>query len=417
MSAPSVRRIGSDAKLLRFLAGRFLGLLGDQFLLFAVPLLVYQTTGSVAHSGLVFFIEWTPRILSLPLAGVFADRFGGRRIYLISDAARAMACLVAFFALRSYPDETFRIVALIIGFVAFFNSQAFVALESTLPRLMPLGEVAKAQAVLQSADQTSIILGPAAAALCASLFSKQALFLIVGVAFALSFLNLLVMRGLELGGGVAGQLGGPRRSLVDDFRTGVNTLLSHHQLFPVIALTWLANLMIGTMMSTNAAITTGVFSHSDRVFGMVNTMTGFISVGLLLLVPRLTHRFSITFLGLAAFTTMTGGALLAGLSPSYPGFAVGVVGLMGSIGVFNVFLRTERARIIPREHLGKTMGFIVLLNNCSLPLSGLILGAGAAEVLGPQHLLLMIAAVAALPAAWLLPQLVKGKNHANSRSS
>jgi MFS family permease len=400
------------ALFVRFLGGRFLALLGDQFLLFAVPLLTYQVTGSVARSGLMFFIEWTPRILSLPFAGVFADRFGGRRIYLTSDLGRAVACVLAFGAMRARPDATFVVLAVVVSLSAWFNSQAFVALESTLPRLVSPAELPAAQATLQGTDQSSQILGPAAATVCAALLSKQALFLLVGLAFLLSFVNLLTLRGLDLGPSSA-----HRRSLVADLGTGVSTLIAHRSLFRVIALTFLANLMIGTTFATSAAITTGVFARSDRMFGVVNTITGCVAVTTFLLVPRLLRRFSILRLGIASFLLMMGGALLAGLSPSYQGFAVGCVVLLSSVGVFNVFLRTERARIIPREHLGKTMGIVVLLNNCSLPLSGLLLGTGVAESLGPQRLIFLVAAAASAPAALLLPRLVRQEIHANPRCS
>ncbi|MGL4505652.1 MAG: MFS transporter, partial [Aeromonas sobria] len=77
-----------------FLGSRMLSGLGDQILQFAVPLLVYRSTGSIALSGLAFFIEWLPRLISLPLAGVFADRVGGRRVYILADGLRAAACVV-----------------------------------------------------------------------------------------------------------------------------------------------------------------------------------------------------------------------------------------------------------------------------------------------------------------------------------
>src|SRR5690606_11449116 len=54
-AVPLARATVTSPLLIRFLAGRFIGLLGDQFMLFVVPLLAYQTTGSVADAGAVFF--------------------------------------------------------------------------------------------------------------------------------------------------------------------------------------------------------------------------------------------------------------------------------------------------------------------------------------------------------------------------
>jgi MFS family permease len=68
--------------------------------------------------------------------------------------------------------------------------------------------------------------------------------------------------------------------------------------------------------------------------------------------------------------------LLAGLvmaiSGHYVIYALGYAALMAFDGIFNVYIRTLRSQIIPKEHLGKTTGFIALLNMFSIPLSGLM---------------------------------------------
>ncbi len=388
--------------LLQFLAGRFVGLLGDQLLLFAVPLLVYEQTGSVQRSGLIMFIEWVPRILSMPLAGVLSDRTGGRLIYLTSDFARALACFVAYLALRHDSFATFTVLAMLVGFVGFFNAQAFVALESTLPKVVGLDSLPKAQALLQAGDQVSQIAGPALATLLAQWVGKEALVAIVGGAFFISFANLVLLPGITLDRGTRGQ-----RTLRGDLLLGVKTLLRYPALFKVIVLTWFANLILGVTFATSPAIVTGVFGKADRYFGMLTTVTGCFAVAGFVLVPRLLRRFSVAQLGLSAFGVMVTGALVAGGGRRFAIFATGATLLFGSVGVFNVFLRTERARIIPSEHLGKTMGVVVLLNLCALPCSGLLVSAGMADRLGPQGLILAVTLLSLIPAAVLLPQLAK----------
>ena len=77
----------------RLFVARFLAALADQIMLFAVPVIVYSQTKSVALSGLAFFIEWLPRVISLPLAGSLSDRLGSRRIYLGADASDIRASI------------------------------------------------------------------------------------------------------------------------------------------------------------------------------------------------------------------------------------------------------------------------------------------------------------------------------------
>jgi hypothetical protein len=108
------------AQLLPFFIGRFLGSLADQFLLFAVPLMIFKTTGSIAWSGVAFSLEWLPRILSFPIAGAVVDRFGSKPVYLSADIIRLTGCGFAFFGLVSIPKYDYAILialAVINGFL------------------------------------------------------------------------------------------------------------------------------------------------------------------------------------------------------------------------------------------------------------------------------------------------------------
>jgi MFS family permease len=385
---------------LRFILGRFLAALGDQFLLFAVPLLVYKTTGSVSLSGLTFFIEWAPRVLFLPLAGVLTDRFGGPGVYLTSDVARSLACILAFVLLTSIPGSTFLALSVLVGIVSVLNAQAFVALEVSLPRYAKPEQLPRAQALLQGSEQLSQILGPALAALCALTLPKEHLLLVAAVAFAISFINVLwLRRGL---GGVPTRAGQRPEPLLKALRMGWSILWDRPLIFALIGLTTLVNLMIGVTLACSAALTTGVFSMPDSYFGALYTLGGVVAVASFLMLPLLMRRFSLARLGVSAYALMCLSTLGIGLATTYAQFAVGLALLLGSVGIFNVFIRTERVRLIPSEHLGKTMGLVVLLNQLSLPFSGLLVAALAGR-LGPQRVILGVGLTAILAAAFLLP--------------
>jgi MFS family permease len=388
----------SPVALFRFACGRFLAALADQFLLFAVPLLVYKTTGSVSKSGLAFFIEWAPRVLSLPVAGVLADRFGGPAVYIFVDGTRSLLCALGFVLLLNLPTGSFLILSVLVSLLAILNAQAFVALEASLPRYVGAGQLPKAQALLQGSEQTSQILGPALAAFCATLVSTQGLLLVCAGMFAVSFVNVLAMRvALAMA-----PSSNRSSSLFESLRTGVQTLRNTPVLFAMIGLTILVNLMIGVTLASSAALTTGVFSMPDHYFGLLYTLGGAVGVASFFALPRLTKRFPLVRLGTTAYATMCLGAVAIGLAPNYGQFAFGLALLLGSVGLFNVFIRTERVRHIPPEHLGKTMGLIVLLNQMPLPLSGLLV-ALFSEKLGAQRVILAVAGAAILTALILFP--------------
>lgn len=63
-----------------FYVSQFLSRLADHILLFLVPLIVFQITGSVGWSGVAFFIETLPRFVAFPIAGILADRLPAYRL-------------------------------------------------------------------------------------------------------------------------------------------------------------------------------------------------------------------------------------------------------------------------------------------------------------------------------------------------
>jgi hypothetical protein len=63
--------------------------------------------------------------------------------------------------------------------------------------------------------------------------------------------------------------------------------------------------------------------------------------------------------------------------------------------MFSVFIRSLRQQIIPAGDFGKTTGLIVLLNNLSQPLAGLIV-AGAAGLVSTGLLITLLTAAASL---------------------
>jgi hypothetical protein len=63
----------------------------DQIILFLVPLVIFQLTGSVAWSGAAFFLETLPRYLSFPVCGTLCDRTSPLTLLRISQLCRSVA--------------------------------------------------------------------------------------------------------------------------------------------------------------------------------------------------------------------------------------------------------------------------------------------------------------------------------------
>ena len=81
---------GEQARRTLFSGGVLIGLMAQQLVLFAVPLIIYRDTGEVATLGLAYALEWLPSLVAYPFAGVLADRDGGVRLFSRANLARAV---------------------------------------------------------------------------------------------------------------------------------------------------------------------------------------------------------------------------------------------------------------------------------------------------------------------------------------
>jgi predicted MFS family arabinose efflux permease len=70
-------------------SGQLLSNLGNWLLILAIPVYVFELTGSVASTSAAVLAETLPALLLGPLAGVAADRWNRRTIMLLCDALRA----------------------------------------------------------------------------------------------------------------------------------------------------------------------------------------------------------------------------------------------------------------------------------------------------------------------------------------
>lgn len=351
-------------RLKQFVAARFLGSMGDQFLLFVVPLAIFKSTGNVKYSGLAFVIEWLPRIVFFPLAGFFVDRINPKYLLCGVDSGRTLVLLSAL-ALIAAGASTFVVLSLMMAFLSIAYILNFVGGEALLPRNLDVKDLPKANSILQGVDQVSQIMGPALAAII-SLWGGLNPILLAGAAlFAGSALLQSTLRSQS----TSSQHSFSFADLYESNRTALRVLLDNKVLFHLSALTWVVNLVYGAALVVSASVVLKVFALPESYFGILQTSAAVASIVAFGLVPRFSHRFGISTLGATSFCAMILAGLVLAVSGHYTMYLIGYAALMAFDGAFSVYIRTVRSQIIPQEHLGKTTGLIGLMNMCSIPMS------------------------------------------------
>lgn len=353
-----------------FFTSMFAARLADQFLLFVVPLVVYQTTQSVALSGLAYAAETLPRVLLYPVCGVLSDRYSPLRLMQLSQIGRAVICVLG---LGGYA--LFGGLGWVVGISALcglLTTQGFMAREVMLPQIFANARFEKVQSISQSVNQTSIVTGPLLAASLFALSNWQTVVVVAAVMFVVAEFSMMIWRKSNQTP-IAATDDNP--SWVAPFKTAFGHLVYLPGLKRVIGLTASVNLVFGITLATSAAMVTGLHGQSEEHYALLQTIGAVFTIIVLMMAGA--SRMSVGMIGLVSFSGVFLGGVMTALSPDYWLYMIGFAVVLGFDGMFNIYIRTIRQKIIPARDYGKTTGVIILFNNMTQPIAGLLVGLTA----------------------------------------
>lgn len=301
-TAPSLWR---DIDFLRYWASRAVTMIGSSVTAVALPVLIYQLTGSPALTSALMATSTLSMALFGLVGGVLGDRFDRRRIMIGADlvSALAIASLVVAHVLDvlTIPHVYAAAFASASAAVLFDGSSA-----GALPSLVGRRRLPDANARIWGTQGVLDVAMPALAGLALAIWSPATL-LVVDV---LSFLgSLLLVRAIRTAmNGVRDRTSRVTgRMLWADLLEGVRFLRRHPTLWPLA--------MVAFFGAGSAAALLGlIVPWADRVLGVGTSGWRF---GLLFgswaagaftasfLMPRLSRRFGAIRLGQVLFPVMT----------------------------------------------------------------------------------------------------------------
>ncbi|WAL74416.1 MFS transporter [Kitasatospora sp. YST-16] len=383
-------------------AGQFASMLGDCCYAVALPWLVLGGHGGTALLGTVLACYGVARVATIPLGGVLADRWGGRRIMLGADAVRAAA--VAGLAAVSATGEPGTLQLLLPALLLGAGSGLFLPASYTLlPGLLPADQLGRGNALSTMANQFGGVLGPSLGGLLVALWGATPALLVDAGSFALSAAVLLGLRPAR-----AERAGGPAP---DGEGPGFAEVLRRGRLLHVVMVVALVcNLAFNGTME----VALPDWAHRDLGPADYGALLTVLSIGSLLgsaiaVRARPAQRPARLFAALAAVM----GLGLAGVP-----YAGGVVGAGACIAVYsvaggwqNIVVVTMLQTWTPARLLGRVMSMVMLAVTGSFPVSVALAGL-AVHRLGPAPFFPAAGAVIALAVALALAQpAFRGHRH------
>ncbi|MGW1866371.1 MFS transporter [Streptomyces mauvecolor] len=387
-----------------FAGGVLTGLMAQQLVLFAVPLILFQDTKEVSTLGIAYALEWLPNLVAFPLAGLLADRDGGVRLFRRANLARAGALgLVAVLCLVT-PSWSTAVLMANGALLSILMAPVHMAVEKVVPQVAEGEDLARTQSVVQNMELLSMALGPGLAMVSVLVLGKVWLLVLAAAMFALAGACWLPLPHRAEKGEASG---GSAREAVFELRLGWRLLTGNRPVLLLACFNFSINLVVSTVLAANAAVITGVFKAPDSSFALLNMCVGVMGLVNLLITPLLLRRFEVGMLGVIGFTVVCGALLLLGLASSFAVYAVAFVVMLVGDAYFNVFNRTQRVKVIPREHLGKVMGSFFIINDLSFPIGGILI-ATVVGTAGPQGLVVVLTVLLVVFGAVFLPLTIRG---------
>lgn len=383
-------RFGAD--FYKVFSAQTISSLGSSFTLFALPLLVYQLTGSAINLALVTAAEYLPYLLFGLFAGAAVDRMNRKWLMVAADGIQAL--VIASIPLLALLDALSVWWIYAVGFISsslwlVFNTAEFAA----LPSLVRKDDLAAANGRMQAGYAAASVTGPALAGFFASFAPIPTILLFDALSFAVSAALVAAIRTPFSANEQAGA-----RNFRHEVAEGLRYVWRHPLLRNVAAMMALVNCVGYTVYAQLVLFAKDRLDASDFRVGLLYAVgsAGMIALALAAGPVRRHLPFGLATLG----TIALGGGLIVlfSLTTSYWLAAALWALIWGLVVLFQVNANSLWQEIVPNRLLGRVQGIVSAISLSAIPL-GTLAGGLAIEETGSVALVYGIVGAAILASA------------------
>ena len=368
------RGLGSD--FWKFFVGQTISNLGSSFTFFALPLLVYEITGSALSLGITTAMEFIPYLLFGLVIGAWTDRLDRKRLMIIVDILRAI--VVTSVPLVAMADSLTVGWIYGVGFTMstlniFFDSTQFAA----IPHIVGRSDLVTANGRVQASFQGAQLAGPAIAGALASVFPIAQVLWFDALSFIVSAASLVIVRASfnDL------HQSRVRKSIRHDVVEGLGFVFRHPVLRAISGMMALFNLV-------SASVFTQLVLFADVRLNATRPQIGFLFASasggmalMSLLAGRIRKRLPFSKVALGALT-LCGLSLLLFAQMTEFWLALPLFALQAGFGIlFNIQTISLRQLIVPDQMMGRVMSVAGVLAWSAIPV-GAYLGGSIIESTG-----------------------------------
>jgi MFS family permease len=371
-----------------FLAGQTISSFGNAITAFALPLLVFELTGSALELSVTTAVVYLPYALFGLVIGAWVDRVNRKQLMVAADVVRAVSTATVPLAAALHVLSPWWVYA-----VTFLNSTLGIAFNSAAFAAVPfLGEsneeLPRANSRLQASFSGASLLGPLVGGAALVVVGVADVLAIDAATYLVSAISLLLVRR-RFDSGVERRASTVRADVVE----GLRYVLGNAVLRGLALMAALINLFLASTLAQVVLLAKERMHASNPQVGWFYSAAPLGMIVFSLAAPRLRRLGSFGRVAIAA-TILNGLSTLA-LSQSRSlivGLAAYAV-LMGTVMLFTVSTATLRQQITPPDLLGRVISTAMVLAWSVEPV-GAVLGGAAVERTGRVDLVYAVSGIA-----------------------
>jgi MFS family permease len=376
LSADLIQLLRNRAVVQLWLA-QSVSVLGDMLTFLALPMLVYEATGSKAALSMTIFAGGLPAVLLGPFAGAWVDRKDRKRIMVFSDLARGIVTLPILLVGQSALIPT---IYLVVAVKSVLGSFFQPAMSAVIPGIVKREQLMTVNAAFTLSLRSLQFLAPLAGVVLIGAMGLRWVLLIDVASFGISALLIAVTRLPSSAGKADGPLS--PRQLLADIRTGLGWIRRSGILKALLATGIIIQLGQGFISPVWLPYIVEVLGRDKEAFGLLVSLQGLGcvvgSLVLLLLGKRLAGSVKRTYMLLLAGAGIT--IFLQVTTTSFPVF-------LGWATLAGLFLAGRGATTQTLIHqaadanmLGRISSTLSIMNRASLMLAVALVGLTAGKI-------------------------------------
>ncbi len=374
-----------------------LSVFGNSLTSIAIPWFVLETTGSVARTGLVAAASVVPMILAMAFGSAAVDRFGFRRMSVISDAL-SMVTVAAIPLAYLTVGLNLPSLLVLIFLGALFDAPGQTARTALLPDLADRAGVSleRANGLSQGVIGLATLAGPVAGGLLIALVGASNVLWFNAATFALSMAAIVAL----VPSVPRAQVQAVRSRYLDEVIEGWQFVLRDPLIRRIMVTGTVINFVTTPVFSVLLPALVAFSFDDARVLGYLIGGFGLgnlLGIGLYSWAGERLPRLPLLLIGIGCFAT---GLAAFGFDLPWP-VLVAVLTVTGLISApINPIVFTAIQERVATEFLGRVMGAVFAAAMLAAPV-GLLVSAALVAAIGLRQGFIVSAALLAVVTVWM----------------